>query len=183
MNKAYTEIAAHLRDKSILEKNELTFVCEGTSMNPMLKNGDEILVHRVPLSGLRFGDIITYESNGMFVTHRFFYKQKDEMMIIKADNRLRLDKLIPASSLIGKVIKISRNNQTIEIKPFWYFVSYLVTLLSLIEGHFFELMLAIKKLIFRHSDISKKMKQRLTDALQKLKQWFLQFLFLIIRRR
>lgn len=182
MNKAYTEIAAHLRDKSILEKNELTFVCEGTSMNPMLKNGDEILVHRVPLSGLRFGDIITYESNGMFVTHRFFYKQKDEMMTIKADNRLRLDKLIPASSLIGKVIRIWHNGQPIEMKSIWH-VSCFVALVSLIEGHFFELMLAIKKLIFRHSDISKKMKQRLTDALQKLKQWFLQFLFLIIRRR
>lgn len=92
MNKAYTEVTASLRDKSILEKNELMFVCEGTSMEPMLKNGDEILVHRIPLASLRFGDIITYESNRMFITRRFFHKQKkDKMMIVKADNRLRLD--------------------------------------------------------------------------------------------
>lgn len=45
------------------------------------------------------------------------------------------------------------------------------------------MMLFAKRVIFRHLDISMGMKRRLTDNLQKPKQWFLYFLFLIIRRR
>lgn len=142
MNKAYTEVAASLKNKSILTKKELTFTCEGTSMDPVLQNGDEISVSRVPLADLRFGDIVTYENNSVFITHRFFYRKRqkngDLLLILKADNRLTSDKPVPVSFLVGKVTKISRNAQIFEIKPTWHFASHLITLLSLIEGHFLK---------------------------------------------
>ena len=179
VNKAYTEIVAGL-------KKELTFICEGTSMNPVLKNGDEVLVSRVPLFSLRFGDIITYKSDDMFITHRFFYSkhmQNVEIIIAKADNRLKLDKPVSASSLIGKVTKISRDGKTIEMqKTIWYCVSYFITVLSLIEGHFFAILLSMKRIICRNSDISPRMKQRLNDNLQKPKRWILHASSLILGR-
>ncbi len=150
MSTNYTEIAKLLRDKDcFLKKDLIEFKCEGTSMNPVLKAGDEILVRRIPLSCLCFGDVITYEENGTFITHRFLYsrsKKNQTMMVTKADNRLKLDKPVTPLFLLGKVVGISRNGQRIEMETkWWYFSSRLIALLSLMEGQLFEIFLSLKK--------------------------------------
>ncbi len=126
-------------------------------MNPVLKEGDEIVVKRIPLSSLCFGDIITYEENGTFITHRFLYSrgEKDQtVMVTKADNRLKLDQPVSALLLLGKVIGISRNGQRIEMETKrWYFISWLIALLSLMEGWLYEIIRSLKIVVFKHSKI------------------------------
>lgn len=108
----YAKIAMRLRN------DELEFKCEGTSMNSVLKEGDKILVRRTPFDSLRFGDIITYEENGIFITHRFLHSRVHKnqiVMMIKVDNRLKLDKPVLSHFLVGKVIGILRQGKKIEI--------------------------------------------------------------------
>ncbi len=90
----YEKIAAELQNTHLPNQETLRFISKGQSMEPLLKDGDEILVKRVRAEELRFGDLLTYELNGIFITHRFFYRKyihQNLFLIVKADNRLKAD--------------------------------------------------------------------------------------------
>ncbi len=184
----YTQIAASLRSKHIFLKKKLGFSSQGTSMNPVLKEGDEILVERVSYEQLRFGNLITYERNGIFITHRFLYLNRQHkgtaMIITKADNRSKLDKPVPVSCLIGRVAEVKRNGQTIASETsFWHFVARLIAFLSLMEGQFFEITFVLKRTAFKHLKVNTTLKQCFINHVRKFKQWLLHFLLLVAKHQ
>ncbi len=60
----------------LLKSNSISFLSQGQSMSPILREGDEILVERIPFERIRFGDVIIYQKNEAFITHRFLYSKK-----------------------------------------------------------------------------------------------------------
>lgn len=183
---SYLEVVAEFRSGILKEKKALRFCCEGVSMNPVLKNGDEIQVTRVPLSDLHFGDIVTHEIDGSFITHRFFYiKQKDGLnfLTIKADNSFKFDQSVSSSSFVGKVAQIFYSDGTINILASgWQSMSRLIAALSFIEGVFFGLLHATKRSVFRTIPVNNRLKQRTKNFLRKPKQWLLRFLLFFFHR-
>jgi len=159
-------MAAELRNDHLLNQENLRFVSKGQSMEPLLKDGDEILVRRVSAEGLWFGDLVTYELNGIFITHRFFYRKnlnQDLFLMVKADNRSKPDALVPSASLIGKVVEPKSRT----------FGKYVFTILSLTEWKLFEVILFIKRGAFKKLRINASTKQRLASYVRKSKQWLL----------
>ena len=178
MNKQlnYAEIAAELRIENTFLKDTVEFTCEGTSMLPVMKEGDDILVRRTPVDQLWFGDLVTYEENGRFITHRFLFawlKQNQEVLIVKPDNRLKFDNQLPISRLVGKVVRIFREGQTVEIETkSWRYASWMIGIMSLTEGLLYTALLTIKKILFKHLIVNPKVKKALFTFLQKPKELF-----------
>lgn len=80
------------------------------SMRPMITRGEWVLVERVPLEKIRFGDIIVYKSNGMLITHRVLGKrrQKDRYYFLEKGDALLQTSLVPGDRIIGKVNAVKR---------------------------------------------------------------------------
>lgn len=72
------------------------------SMEPTIKIGDIILVKRS--KEYKINDIITYETKGIYVTHRII-DIKDNKYITKGDANNTADKGISKKEIIGKYIK------------------------------------------------------------------------------
>lgn len=72
------------------------------SMVPELEIGDYILVHKE--SDYSIGDVITYENNGSYITHRII-KQEDDTIITKGDANTLIDEAIEISQVKGKYVK------------------------------------------------------------------------------
>ncbi len=162
----YEKIAAELQNLHLPNQETLRFASEGQSMEPLIKDGDEILVRRMGAAELRFGDLVTYELNGIFITHRFFYRKyinQNLFLIVKADNRSKPDVPVPNASLVGKVIEP-------KLQPLG---KYIFTVLSLVEWKFLAAILWVKRTVFKNLRISLSLKQRLASYVRASKQWFL----------
>lgn len=156
----YEKIAAELQQDQAMVR----FVSKGQSMEPLLKDGDEIIVKRVSADELRFGDLITYKSNGIFITHRFFYRRKinqNLFLMAKADNRLKPDTPVSSSFLVGKVVGVKSHTLS----------QYVLSILSLAEWKLLEAILWIKRMAFKNLRIHPSMKQHLANYVRKSKQW------------
>lgn len=74
------------------------------SMSPNIEINDFIFVD-VGKHEYKVNDIVTYESNGAFITHRII-ELKDNVVITKGDANNTVDNPINKDKIIGKVVKI-----------------------------------------------------------------------------
>ena len=79
------------------------FEVESGSMSPTINVKDMVVVKET--NKIKKNDIITYNIDGSFVTHRVVEVQKTKI-IAKGDFNNYEDKTIPRDSVIGKVVKI-----------------------------------------------------------------------------
>lgn len=87
-------------------------VVTGSSMNPSLLNGDEIILEQA--DDYSAADIVLFHYNeNEYIIHRIVYKDNN-IIICKGDNSFRLE-YIKFESIIGMVNKVIRNNEIIEI--------------------------------------------------------------------
>ena len=79
------------------------FEVESGSMEPTIKVKDMVIVKKT--NEIKENDIITYEIDKNFITHRVVKVDKNKV-ITKGDSNNHEDKTIPKKSVVGKVVKI-----------------------------------------------------------------------------
>ncbi len=92
----------------------LFFETSGFSMWPFIRQGDKLVIKKVPVDDLRPGDIILYRANNQLVCHRLVKKNRD-FLYTRGDNSMSSPEVITQEIFIGKVVGIIRNNRMISL--------------------------------------------------------------------
>ena len=90
---------------------EISLTVKGTSMEPLLKEGDEVTVDFVMPDQLKRGDMIAFRQNGCVIVHRLVRKRKSGgtwLYCQKGDN-LNGWGWIPEDMIIGKVSSLKKS--------------------------------------------------------------------------
>ena len=91
------------------ENKTFSFPVRGTSMRPLLKNGDVVTLEKFDLNP-KVGDILFYRRKDLsFVLHRV-RKIKNDKLYIVGDHQTPLE-LVSIADVIGKVINYKKNNK------------------------------------------------------------------------
>ena len=102
--------------EAVLEKNvPFRFSASGSSMTPFIQDGDTITIAPSPLQ-LRPGDVVAFvnvHSNQLMV-HRILHASPAGYLI-KGDNNSVPDGLMPASSIIGSVVRVVRRGRHVRL--------------------------------------------------------------------
>ncbi len=86
-----------------------TFPIKGTSMRPLLKNGDTVTIIKVD-NNIKKGDIVFYRrDDNTFVLHRI-RKIKNNILYIVGDHQTKLEE-VKYDNLIGVVINYKKSNK------------------------------------------------------------------------
>lgn len=96
--------------RAVLEKRRpFRFQAKGTSMFPFLREGDQMTVVSVGRRKIQIGDIVAFihPESKKFTVHRAI-KRKGKRLLIKGDNNVGSDGLIPEANILGFVSKIER---------------------------------------------------------------------------
>lgn len=94
----------------------------GTSMLPLLRDGDQVLVSH-HLGNLQRGDIVVFHRAGELLAHRVLRVLVDDgrkALITKGDHVFEPDPTIAQEELIGRVLAIRRGDRKMNIDtPAW----------------------------------------------------------------
>ena len=109
----------------ILEKLEaggtVTFTPHGTSMLPMLRDGEDVVVLKKPQGRLHLFDIPLYRrDNGQYVLHRVIDFCRDGTYILCGDNQFAKEKGITDSQIIAVISGFVRKGKAYSVKSFRY---------------------------------------------------------------
>ncbi len=104
MSSSYQTLALTLASQA----DRLRLRVNGTSMFPLLRNEDIILVQTVPLDTLCPGDLITFRREKDIVTHRLVSVTPQQYLTI-GDNMFSLDPPVAPDMILGRVVAIEKN--------------------------------------------------------------------------
>lgn len=98
----------------------LRFQASGSSMQPLVRDGDVLLIKPVDPQDIRLGDIVLCQGEGeRVVVHRVIRKRsKPEGLSfqIQGDQAAQPDGWIPAGSIYGRLVAIDREDQLIDME-------------------------------------------------------------------
>lgn len=89
---------------------------KGTSMWPLLKEGDMVIYKKVTVDQLNTGDLIAFESNKMKICHRLVEKRNRKGKIIvveRGDNQSGFSKILESDQICGRVVEVFRGRKQI----------------------------------------------------------------------
>ncbi len=113
----------------------------GSSMTPHISEGDMLLV-RHSLHPIRLGDIIVFKAAGGLVAHRVvFIRRHDSENIYrtKGDNSCSFDAPVRQSSVLGRVVRIQKDNKSISLETSHIkFLNFLSALYSYLIGILYQ---------------------------------------------
>jgi signal peptidase I len=98
--------------EAVLEKNvPFRFTASGSSMTPFIRDGDILTISPVSLR-LRRGDVVPFvnPSSNQLMVHRILDVSR-EGYLIKGDNNSIPDGRIPASRIIGQVVRVEQGGR------------------------------------------------------------------------
>lgn len=121
-----------------LDKGEtITLKVLGGSMRPLIRRGDRVHIQGCNPRDLAAGDIITWRSEGLCVTHRVLWIKRRGAhirLITKGDGEITVDPPLSPPHIIGKVAAIGRADRTLHLEaPHWRLINHLLWMLSLGE--------------------------------------------------
>jgi signal peptidase I len=97
----------------------LRFQARGSSMSPLVRDGDFVLVQPVQPGTLRFGDVVLCSSGpGRVVVHRVVgrtVRPDGISFIVQGDRATRPDGLVPAAQVHGRVATVERAGARIDL--------------------------------------------------------------------
>ena len=107
----------------LLKKGEPTYLnASGMSMYPFVRDDDEIKVLPVAEKDLSIGDVLVVDQcrrdDGWFYAHRLVSIKtngQEKAYFTKGDWTRGRDEAAPFSKIMGKVVEIKRQNQTINL--------------------------------------------------------------------
>ncbi len=120
------------------------FPMKGTSMDPVIVQGDLIIVEPVNISSVRVGDIVVYRSLGENIAHRVIAVQKYSGMTsltVKGDNNPAPDGgYVTSASIVGRVaVTVPYAGALISLTPPYnallLFIPACVFVLDYLSGH------------------------------------------------
>ena len=97
---------------------DLVFIeTTGFSMWPFIKQGEKLIIKKVPIEDLRVGDIILYRKDNQLVCHRLIKRIGDEkgyLLYTRGDNSSQFDSL-SEEMFLGKAIGILKKCKMISL--------------------------------------------------------------------
>lgn len=104
------------------------FEIKTASMTPKIKIGDWILVKIT--NDVKLNDIVTYEDNGSFVTHRLI-ESYNNTYVTKGDSNNTKDEPITNNQIVGTVVKIMPKFGILKKTLFnpWVLISLFITVM------------------------------------------------------
>lgn len=101
--------------EDVLKKyGELTYICKGTSMLPMLRPEKDIFtVVKKTEARCKENDVVLFELNGKYILHRIVEVFDDHYTIL-GDNCVNYEKNIKDENILGILISFQRNGQIIR---------------------------------------------------------------------
>ncbi|MCA9969078.1 MAG: signal peptidase I [Anaerolineales bacterium] len=101
-------LAASLLRQALQQGQQPDVTVTSSSMSPLLQPGDQVRLEAVTQTALQPGDIITFMSQGLINTHRYWgvlhENGPERHLQTRGDRSLTFDQPVPASNLIGRVI-------------------------------------------------------------------------------
>jgi signal peptidase I len=113
----------------------------GRSMLPLIRDGDRVLV-RHGQTEVRRGDIVVFRQGDQLIAHRVLRicqgdtgrdtgrdagHDTDLIFITKGDNVLHLDRPLPGSKILGRVLAVRRGNQHLSLNTAgWRLAGWLI---------------------------------------------------------
>jgi hypothetical protein len=92
----------------------------GGSMWPTIASGDAVVVAGVEAGDLRPDEVALFERDDIIYAHRFVGRSTDEsgrpMLSFSADAGARPDPLVPATALLGRVIRIEPRPASVALR-------------------------------------------------------------------
>ena len=136
----YQKVIHHLIQDQLGHGKKITFKVLGDSMHPLMRRGDPIHVEECDPRQLSIGDIITFNKNDIYVTHRVLriIKNGSSMgLITRGDNEITIDPLVLPTQIVGKTVVIKRANRTLDLKsPCWRFINLFLGTIFFMETIF-----------------------------------------------
>ena len=133
----YQEIIHHAMKQQLCQEKEIILKVLGDSMHPLMKEGESIRVESFDPNTVSVGDIITFEKEDTYITHRLLWtKTRDNgiELITRGDNEINIDPPVSPDHVLGKVAALQRGSQTLQLKtPFWRFMNRLLGIIFLVE--------------------------------------------------
>jgi signal peptidase len=101
---------------NILEAgHELRFRARGSSMHPLVRDGDILDVQPISGTAPGAGEVILYRSRGHgIVVHRvvgMLTQEEEDFLLVKGDAARAPDPQVPASRVLGRVVSIERHGR------------------------------------------------------------------------
>lgn len=121
-------------EKLFQTKKIFQILSSGLSMEPILKDGDILIIKKVPFSKIKINDIVVFKKENKLIAHRVIYK-KHSYLITKGDKVLKSDGKIYQKEIFGKVFQVKR-----EKKFFYPETLYLIQ-----SSFYFQEIVKIKK--------------------------------------
>ena len=86
---------------------------EGTSMMPLLKRGDRVILKAANAEQLRRGELIAYREGGNIIVHRFIRKKRidDKWLLCQKGDNLAGWSWIESDQLIGKAVRYETDKE------------------------------------------------------------------------
>ena len=90
-------------------------------MRPLMQGGERVFVKRVFQDEMQFGDIIVFRRAGQLTVHRVIDRRviEEQTYFFKKGDATLQSSLVPESSLIGKVLVISKLKGNIHVSSRW----------------------------------------------------------------
>jgi signal peptidase I len=134
--------AALLRE-SLHKGEQPRLTISSSSMTPLLRRGDEIILESVTVGQLRPGDILTLTTDSFLQTHRYWGQWQeagDSYLLTRGDQPLLFDDPWPETALIGRVAARWRLGKMLPINKGWgQWLNRQLTRLATAESHRFTL--------------------------------------------
>jgi signal peptidase I len=89
------------------------------SMSPLVRPGDEVVVHPASPSQIRVGDIVLLDGGRDWVAHRYLGRRRQggqSWLMTRGDRVRRLDAPVPPEALLGRITAVERAGCTIPIR-------------------------------------------------------------------
>lgn len=125
----------------------------GTSMLPMMKGGDQVLVVHGS-AGVRRGDVIVFRCNSNLIAHRVLriYESDGKLTFVtKGDNVLQCDPPVNANAIVGRVSAIKRRDRHIATDTaVWRTIGWLIAVGTVIWIALYRYGQRLKRRILGH---------------------------------
>jgi signal peptidase I len=123
------------------ENQRIWWPFASTSMSPYIKEGNVILVQHASRR-FRMGDVIVFKRADGLVVHRVVSvrgRGRDVIYRTKGDNLRSFDAPVPQSSVLGVVICVSKDGESIHLgKPHIKFLNFVLAAFSYASGIFYK---------------------------------------------
>lgn len=109
------------------------FETAGFSMWPFIKQGERLIIKKIPVENLKIGDIILYQKDNQFVCHRLLrlVKHKNKYLLYtRGDNSNSSLEPINEQMFLGKAMGIIKNGKTISLIGRRQFINQAIVIIA-----------------------------------------------------